>query len=118
MVTGLRSTTYQDKLKELGLTTLEERRIRGDMLLTWRARSGNLGLGPNYWFTSSDRQCNVATRQSSSVGCVTKPRYNLDIRKNFYTVRAVDTWNSLPADIKQCGDINTFKEKYDNLRGR
>ena len=32
MVIGLRSLEYQDRLKELGLTTIETRRIRGDLI--------------------------------------------------------------------------------------
>ena len=44
MVSGLQGSTYQEKLKEVGLTTLEDRRARGDML-TWRAQSGNLSIG-------------------------------------------------------------------------
>ena len=114
MVSGLRGSTYQDKLKEVGLTSLEDRRIRGDMLLTWRARSGNLSIDPDVWFTPCVEQ-QITTRYSSSVGNVVKPRYRLDIRKNFFTVRAVDPWNSLPTAIKHSETANKFKEAYDDL---
>ena len=40
MVAGLKGKTYQDKLKEVGLTTLEERRDRGDMIQTFRIIQG------------------------------------------------------------------------------
>ena len=33
MISGLRSELYEDRLKELGLTSLEERRHRADMAL-------------------------------------------------------------------------------------
>ncbi len=36
MVSGLRLDIYDDKLRELGLTTLEERRHRLDMLKTYK----------------------------------------------------------------------------------
>ena len=36
MVYGLRATTYEGKLKELGLTTLAARRERGDMIQVWK----------------------------------------------------------------------------------
>ena len=64
MVSGLHGKTYEDKLREVGLTTLKERRIRGDMLLTWRARSGNLHLDPDQWFTPSDDHYQIRTRHS------------------------------------------------------
>ena len=35
-IAGLKPGTYQVKLKELGLPSLEERRIRGDMIQTWK----------------------------------------------------------------------------------
>ena len=35
MVAGLKGKTYQDKLKEVGLTTVEERRDRGDTPPGW-----------------------------------------------------------------------------------
>ena len=40
MVAGLKGKTYQDKLKEAGLTTLEERRDRGYMIQTFRIIQG------------------------------------------------------------------------------
>ena len=114
MVSGLQGSTYQEKLKEVGLTTLEDRRARGDMLLTWRAQSGNLSMGQSKWFTPCEPSEQMATRHSSGVGCLMKPRYNLDIRKNFFTVRAVDPWNSLPTTVKTSPTINKFKEGYDD----
>ena len=36
MVAGLRSKNYADKLKEVGLTSLKDRRSRGDMIQTFQ----------------------------------------------------------------------------------
>jgi ribonuclease P/MRP protein subunit RPP40 len=40
MVSGLKSHTYEDRLKELGLTTLEERRHQADMAQTYKVVKG------------------------------------------------------------------------------
>ena len=40
MVEGLKCRTYEQKLKEVGLTTLAERRERGDMIQTLRIKIG------------------------------------------------------------------------------
>ena len=40
MVTGLQETCYESRLKELGLTTLETRRIRADMLEVFKIMKG------------------------------------------------------------------------------
>ncbi len=36
MVSGLKAHTYEDRLKELGLTTLEEKRHQADMAQTYK----------------------------------------------------------------------------------
>jgi hypothetical protein len=40
MVSGLKGTEYEERLKELGLTTLEERRHQADMLQTFKIVRG------------------------------------------------------------------------------
>jgi hypothetical protein len=32
MVSGLKGTTYEERLKELDMTTLEDRRVSGDLI--------------------------------------------------------------------------------------
>ena len=113
MVSGLKGTTYLDRLKEVGLTTLEARRARGDMLLTWRSQSGNLSIPSNEWFTPVEPPEQMSTRHSSSEGMLVKPQCHLDVRRNFFTVRSVDPWNALPTSIKNSATINIFKEAYD-----
>ena len=39
--------------------------------------------------------------------------FRLDIRKNFFAVRAPEVWNSLPAEVVQAPTLNTFKSKLD-----
>ena len=36
MVTGLASTSYEDKLREPNLTSLRDRRVRGDAIQVWK----------------------------------------------------------------------------------
>ncbi len=40
MISGLRGRTYEDRLKELGIVTLEERRHQMDMLQTYKILNG------------------------------------------------------------------------------
>ena len=46
----MKGKTYQDKLKEVGLTTLEERRDRGDMIQTFRIIQGLDNVEVGTWF--------------------------------------------------------------------
>ena len=48
---GLSSVTYEEKLKEIGLTTLLERRHRSDMLETYKVLKGISDVDYHTWFT-------------------------------------------------------------------
>ena len=40
---------------------------------------------------------------------VCKRRANLDMRKNFFTLRITDEWNALPENIKNSKNVNASK---------
>ena len=42
-----------------------------------------------------------------------KPKAKLEIRKNFFSCRVVDSWNNLPDNVKNAEDILQFKIRYD-----
>ena len=50
MVSNIARGSYEEKLKELKLTTLEERRWRGDMIQTWRIMTGKDRVDASTWF--------------------------------------------------------------------
>ena len=113
MVSGLTGKTYLDRLKEVGLTTLEARRNRGDMIEVWKILHGEENVEADTWFTMALGQNDRVTRQSSDPLNLVKPRARLDMRQNFFSVRCVDPWNSLPTDVKSAKSLNSFKNKYD-----
>ena len=44
-----------------------------------------------------------------------KQRSNLDLRKNFFSQRVVNTWNNLPQAVVDADLINCFKNKLDEF---
>ena len=54
MISGLRSELYEDRLKELGLTSLEERRHRADMALVHSVMHGRTDISTEDWFERAD----------------------------------------------------------------
>ena len=40
-------------------------------------------------------------------------RANLDVRKNFFSLRVVNKWNKLPEVVKEQRNVNGFKNHYD-----
>jgi hypothetical protein len=54
MVSGLKGTTYEEKLLELGLTTMEERRHQADMTQTFKIIHGIDNVSLDTWFRRVD----------------------------------------------------------------
>ena len=113
--------TYEEKLKAVGLTTLSDRRVRGDMLQTYKILNGIDDVDPRTWFTRVS-ECHQLTRQAVSVSedgeivqnmNLVKPKSRLDVRKNFFSCRVVDSWNELPSSVQQSVGVQDFKESYD-----
>jgi hypothetical protein len=50
MVDGLSKRDYEDRLMSLGLTSLEKRRQRGDLMETLKLLTGRLDLDPDRFF--------------------------------------------------------------------
>ena len=112
MVVGLKATSYEGKLKELGLTSLKSRRERGDMIQTWKYVH-NQNPGGDKLFKMASEQHTRSSRHTSKVLniCPTFPK--LEVRKNFFTSRCVEKWNMLPHIVQDAQDLNSFKNKYD-----
>ena len=43
-------------------------------------------------------------------------RARLEIRRNFFTIRAASSWNEIPENVKNCTSINGFKTAYDRWK--
>ena len=113
MASNLTSSEYGDRLLECGLTTLEARRERGDMIQVWKIMNCKQSVDSNVWFQPV--ALTKTTRMSSSPGMLCKPNFNLEVRKNFFSLRVISSWNSLPENLKFAENIDTFKAGYDKL---
>ena len=109
IVPGLKHLEYSDRLKRLGLTTLETRRKRGDLIETYKILSGKENIASNIFFELSD---NVYNLRGHSVKISVK-RSRLDVRKLFFSQRVVPHWNSLPEHVVTAPSTNTFKNRLD-----
>jgi hypothetical protein len=115
MVSGLRGETYEEKLVELGLTTLEERRHQADMLQVYKILTGKDNVRSECWFRMAAAGA-IRTRQAAGVMNILKPRSRLEVRGNFFSVRVADSWNSVPESIKMSRTIGQFKRQYKKYR--
>ena len=104
--------TYPERLVQLDLTTLEERRIRGDAIETYKYLRKVWNTDPSTLYSLANPE-RPLTRQQQSFMPLTVPRARLELRRNFFSVRSAKLWNNLPSEIREASSVNIFKNMYD-----
>ena len=117
MVSNFRARNYEDKLVEAGMTTLEQRRERGDLIHMFRIMTGKDDVHYSTWFEKiSDRVGGANTRAAAGYLNVEPPANSGEVRRNFFSQRVVGKWNSLPDGVKKSETVNTFKNRLDEFK--
>ena len=120
MIPGMRGS-YEDKLRVLGMTTLQRRRERGDMIQTWRILNGKDRVDPANWFIhQGDQVREGATSTRGHRGyqaLLSRPPAKLEVRREFFSNRVVDEYNRLPDRVKMASNMNMFKARLDEHLG-
>ena len=94
MVSGLKSSNYEDRLKELNMETLEIRREKKDLLQVFKVLKGFDRVDPSKWFDMFEHGSEgINTRNSMGAYNLLKPKAKLEVRRNYWSVRVVDKWN-------------------------
>lgn len=107
LIGDLKNLCYKERLEALGLTTLLERRMRGDLIETFKILNGFSKYGAQF-FNISPRTGNLLSRQISK----TKSTKQLD----FFSNRVIHFWNKLPCHVKNSSSVNSFKNNLDKFR--
>ena len=113
MISGLQGTTYEERLAELGLRTLADRRNRIDMVQTFKILNGHDNVNFEKWFRIVGHNVARITRNSSYHKNIISTRSNTEIRRNFFTNRVAANWNALPEAVKESQTVQIFKARLE-----
>ena len=114
MVSNLKGKSYEERLAEVNMTTLEKRRERRDLITMYRIMTGQDDVDPSLLFQPVATSRNgPGTRHAAGLHNVVQQRSKGEIRRNFFSQRVVCPWNSLPDSVKSAENVNTFKNRLD-----
>jgi len=106
VIRGLKHPSHEQRLRELGLFSLQKRRLQGDFIAAFQYLKGAYKQAGEGLFTraSSDRTRNNNFKLKDV-------RFRLDIRKRFFTMRVVRPWTRLSREVVDASSLKVFKAR-------
>ncbi|KFQ74129.1 hypothetical protein N337_08614, partial [Phoenicopterus ruber ruber] len=112
MIRGMDHLSSEERLRELGLFSLEKRRLQGDVIAAFQYFKGAYKKDRDKIFR---RACSNKKRGNGFK--LKEERFRLDVRKKFFTMRVVKHWHRLPREVVEAPSLETFKVGLDEALG-
>jgi len=97
-----------ERLRELGLFSLEKRRLQGDLIAAFQCLKGACKKAGEGLFA---RTCSYRTRGNAFK--LKEGKFRLDIREKFFTMMIVRHWHTLPREAVGVPFLEVFKARLD-----
>ena len=104
MIPELRDLSYESRLLQCGLTTLETRRLRGDQIEVFKIVNGHEDVDRKMFFKFKE-----GSKTRGHKAALVKEQCTLDMRKYSFSQRVINEWNKLPNDCVNASSVNMFK---------
>ena len=107
LIPDLKHLEYTERLSRLNLPTLFYRRARGDMIECYKYLTGIYNVAGELLPRDQESTTRGHTYK------LKKPSVKTSLRQNFFSVRVVNAWNSLPEGVVAAPSLNSFKNRLD-----
>ena len=115
MTSGMGGMSYEQQLHDLDLLSLQDRRTQFDLVQTFKIIHGIDKVNYSEWFEMVGQNPGRLTRTTSDPLNILRKHSNNEVRRNFFSNRVVEKWNSLPAEVKRVKKVSTFKSSVGDL---
>ena len=111
---NIKFNSYLHRLDILNLETLEKRRIKSDLILTYKFYNNLLDIEFKDFFQESVITNRYNLRRHNKY--LDKPELcDTKARRNFFSNRIIKIWNKLPQDIILSKTLTIFKSKLNKI---
>lgn len=109
MIKGFYNLSYEERLKQCGLTTLVKRRERGDLIETFKLMTNRVDMSYQRFFIPSPCSSTRGNKMK-----LFKKRVGTH-KNHFFSARVVNSWNRLDEDTVSASSVNTFKRNLGRI---